>query len=192
MYIFQYILNIFKPGSFTRIHTDTFLFTDLLGHFFSVILPGTLFCRSAHPIHIGVQTKVLMFVRWIEPMRWYPKYPQFQTSILRLSNWYWENNHQNCWSGQIIIFHQPRFSWNKGIPPSRLHFGVRSCEVATIWPGWWFRNPSCQLSWGNGSWNPIVFSRVFVTSQVVQDFWKTGCLAMFILVKGLVLADQNV
>ena len=37
-------------------------------------------------------------------------------------------------SGQIIIFHQPRFSWNKGISLTKPPFGVRSCEVAIIWP----------------------------------------------------------
>ena len=37
-------------------------------------------------------------------------------------------------SGQIIIFHQPRFPWNKGISLTKPPFGVRSCEVAIIWP----------------------------------------------------------
>ena len=37
-------------------------------------------------------------------------------------------------SGQIIIFHQPRFNWNKGISLTKPQFGVRSCEVAIIWP----------------------------------------------------------
>lgn len=32
------------------------------------------------------------------------------------------------------IFHQPRFFWNKGISLPMLPFGVRSCEVAIIWP----------------------------------------------------------
>ncbi len=41
----------------------------------------------------------------------------------------------SMWSGQIIIFHQLRFSWNKGIALPQLPFGVRSCEVAIIWPG---------------------------------------------------------
>ncbi len=47
-------------------------------------------------------------------------------------------------SGQIIIFHQPRFHWNKGISLTKPPFGVRSCEVAIIWPdqcingfSWW-------------------------------------------------------
>ena len=40
----------------------------------------------------------------------------------------------NIWSGQIIIFHQPRFPWNKGISLPQLPFEVRSCEVAIIWP----------------------------------------------------------
>ena len=38
---------------------------------------------------------------------------------------------------QIIIFHQPRFPWNKGIPLPKPLLGVRSCEVAIIWPELW-------------------------------------------------------
>ena len=37
-------------------------------------------------------------------------------------------------SGQIIIFHQPRFPWNEGISLTKPPFEVRSCEVAMIWP----------------------------------------------------------
>ena len=38
-------------------------------------------------------------------------------------------------SGQNIIFHQPRFPWNKGISFTKPPFGGnRSCEVAIIWP----------------------------------------------------------
>ena len=37
-------------------------------------------------------------------------------------------------SGQIMIFHQPRFPWNKGISLAKPPFGVGSCEVAIIWP----------------------------------------------------------
>ena len=37
-------------------------------------------------------------------------------------------------SGQIIIFHQAGFPWNKGISLTKSPFGVRSCEVAIIWP----------------------------------------------------------
>ena len=56
-------------------------------------------------------------------------------------------------SGQIIIFHQPRFPWNKGISLTKPPFGVRSCEVAIIWPDemtWHFQeleflmDPRCQ------------------------------------------------
>ena len=36
------------------------------------------------------------------------------------------------YSGQITIFHQPRFPWNKGISLTKPPFGVRSCEVAII------------------------------------------------------------
>ena len=34
----------------------------------------------------------------------------------------------------LYIFHQPRFPWNKGISLTKPPFGVRSCEVAIIWP----------------------------------------------------------
>ncbi len=39
-------------------------------------------------------------------------------------------------SDQNIIFHQPRFPWNKGshFPSSATFWGPRSCEVAIIWP----------------------------------------------------------
>ncbi len=38
-------------------------------------------------------------------------------------------------SGQIIMLHQPGFSWNKGISLTKPPFGEnRSCEVAIIWP----------------------------------------------------------
>ena len=36
-----------------------------------------------------------------------------------------------------MIFHQPRFPWNKGISLTKPPFGVRSCEVAIIWPDVW-------------------------------------------------------
>ena len=39
-------------------------------------------------------------------------------------------------SGQIIIFHQPSFPWNKKVSLTKPPFGVRSCEVAIIWPDW--------------------------------------------------------
>ena len=41
---------------------------------------------------------------------------------------------RKCISGQIIIFHQPGNSWNKGNSLTKPPFGVRSCEVAIIWP----------------------------------------------------------
>ncbi len=53
-------------------------------------------------------------------------------------------------SGQIIIFHQPRFPWNKGISLTKLPFKVRSCEVAIIWVDiihWTSRNPCSSNGW---------------------------------------------
>ncbi len=40
-------------------------------------------------------------------------------------------------SGQIIIFHQPRFPWNKGISPTKPPFRVTSADVVIIWPDIW-------------------------------------------------------
>ena len=45
-----------------------------------------------------------------------------------------QNGSYNQPSGQIIIFQQPRFPWNKRFPLNKPPFGVRSCEVAIIWP----------------------------------------------------------
>ena len=76
--------------------------------------------------------------------------------ILTIS-WIWPNG---------IIFHQPRFPWNKGISLTKPPFGVRSCEVAIIWPVKWFFgedhysigiyfiNNSKELSFLNGRWLP--------------------------------------
>ena len=53
----------------------------------------------------------------------------------------------NIISGQIIIFHQPRFPWNKGFP--LLNHGVRSCEVAKVWPDYMY------TSFFKVTWNHI-------------------------------------
>ena len=55
-------------------------------------------------------------------------------------------------SGQIIIFHQPRFPWNKGISLTKPPFGVRSCEVAIIWPDSMEKNTFFGLSF----WDPQI------------------------------------
>ncbi len=63
--------------------------------------------------------------------------PKRKTNVVILFNWscvYRKNIWWSKLSGQIIIFHQPRFSWNKGISLTKPPFGVRSCEVAIIWP----------------------------------------------------------
>ena len=48
-------------------------------------------------------------------------------------------------SGQIIVFHQARFPWNKRISLSQLPFGVTSAEVAIIWPDNCFFFPEVGL-----------------------------------------------
>ena len=53
-------------------------------------------------------------------------------------------------SGQIIIFHQPRFPWNKGNSLTKPPFGVRSREVAIIWPAKWKVGPFSTDPWEEG------------------------------------------
>ena len=49
----------------------------------------------------------------------------------------WLNTLGNIYTGQIRIFHTPRCPWNKKISLTKPPFGVRSCEVAIIWPDIW-------------------------------------------------------
>ena len=56
-----------------------------------------------------------------------------------LGGWWVNLNDPKCTykqiSGQVIIFHQPGFAWNKkNSRPKSYLLGVRSCEVAIIWP----------------------------------------------------------
>ena len=51
----------------------------------------------------------------------------------KMAHWYLHE------SGQIIIFHQPRFHWNKGISLTKPQFKVTSAEVAIIWPDEWLK-----------------------------------------------------
>ena len=71
-------------------------------------------------------------------------------------------------SGQIIIFHQPRFPWNKGIPLTKPPFGVRSCEVAIIWPD---QITLLCLFWGRekNSASSLVFEKPFVAEKI---YWQ--------------------
>ena len=55
-------------------------------------------------------------------------------------------------SGQIVIFHQPRFPWNKGISLTKTTFGVRSCEVAIIWPELYEGNLAANLGIKSRTW----------------------------------------
>ncbi len=84
-----------------------------------------------------------MVTVFFSPTCWICKLPESKLSpIISLACFYifrydWSKHiykRKHDISGQIIIFHQPRFPWNKGISPTKLPFGVRSCEVAIIWP----------------------------------------------------------
>ena len=61
-----------------------------------------------------------------------------ETPATPISSWWlnqpiwkiWSSN----WESSSPNRDEPRFPWNKGISLSQLPFGVRSCEVAIIWP----------------------------------------------------------
>ena len=75
-------------------------------------------------------------------------------------------------SGQIIIFHQPRFPWNKGIsltkPPP---FGVRDpCEVAIIWPDESRLGNFPRRVSGTRTFNDVLGP----SKQKLKTFWMVG------------------
>ena len=87
------------------------------------------------------------------------------------------------YSGQIIIFHQPRFPGNKGTSLTKPRFGVRSCEVAIIWPDycnvWTIPNWCGLLSlhatdpFGTSStWLPNAVLLAFITSSSLSLTWR--------------------
>ena len=63
-----------------------------------------------------------------------PRVPVAVLSVQQRVAWASNTPQKIIISAQIKIFHQPRFPWNKGIPLTEPPFGVRSCEVAIIWP----------------------------------------------------------
>ena len=86
-----------------------------------------------------------------------------------------KNSHMQ--SGQIIIFHQPGFPGNKGISLPKPPFGVRSCEVAIIWP-----DASCDPKDALDSGN---FAKAGHTSKAwkrvdewCDDFWTSMSMSM--------------
>ena len=70
-------------------------------------------------------------------------------------------------SGQTIIVHQPRFPWNKKISLTKPPFGVRSCEVAIIWPETWIVPIFSFLhEWHQGSWDGPNYHNSSASKQV--------------------------
>ena len=106
--------------------------------------------------------------RWVQSLQWHECPLNHESTIPHLGGMKLHLHCQKCClkhpetikdnkriSGQIIIFHQPRFPWNKGISLSQLPFGVRSCEVAIIWPGilnMCYKNAILTLTNGNHPW----------------------------------------
>ncbi len=106
---------------------------------------GVLRLQVATPNHITVNCRVTNAVKqtalklWTSVNSFQPLNPGTSCYTLPRSKpvrvifsmkpsviwWIWPNG---------IIFHQPRFPWNKGISLTEPPFRVRSCEVAIIWP----------------------------------------------------------
>ena len=72
----------------------------------------------------------------------------------------------NNMSGQIIIFHQPRFHWNKGISLTKPPFGVSSCEVVIIWPNMWITSSRA----GNNKQNTPYAKHFYIN---YKPYWTT-------------------
>ena len=103
---------------------------------FEPVVSGAIFIRSFKK---NVWTKNTRTWNFRELLDLY-EYRGHDTNTNQKNNaMFWKQITHNCHtccivSGQIIIFHQPRFPWNKGISLTKPPFGVRSCEVAIIWP----------------------------------------------------------
>ena len=99
------------------------------------------YCREVdHQQWTYTATKAPPF--YINPLNFPGKTPQFPGKTPPVFYRIKPLLHQG--SGQIIIFHLPKFPWKKGISLTKPQFGVRSCEVAIIWPDgyrksslWW-------------------------------------------------------
>ncbi len=82
-------------------------------------------------------------------------------------------------SGQIIIFHQSRFPWNKGISLTKPPFGEnRSCEVAIIWPDY-MENIGSSWSTRSHMWQYMCGSRPPIqchVSRTPQEIHNRGPL----------------
>ena len=77
--------------------------------------------------------------------------------------------------GQIIIFHQPRFPWNKGISlPKRYLLGWRSCEIAILWQNQIHRMISSLTPLHRGTKNRHVSTR-----HLLVFLWKSRGEMMF-------------
>ena len=81
------------------------------------------------------------------------------------------------WSGQITIFHQPRFPWNKGISLTKPPFGVRSCEVAIIWPDLMMSNTQILSS------SPIRIHPQVYQADVQNACCPEGCYTVIPIIR---------
>ena len=130
---------------------------------------------------LGKQTKTSWFQAIWKIVVKLDRFPNFWGENLKTIK---PRSRKNHVSGEIIIFHQPRFPWNKRISLTKPPFGVRSCEVAIIWPdvslprchvgfpqdfvhdldlkvSIWWKNPQCLAFFGEGVKVRLVFWEIF-------------------------------
>ena len=122
-------------------------------HFFGIPRFDKQTLEAANLPHVTYTPKFIVYLEWIhicwsrgwnmlDIFQWSKffrslrtKHPKETTTSTTLPPIIMEGQNLSLQhSGQIIIFHQSRFPWNKGISLPKLPFGVRSSEVAIIWP----------------------------------------------------------
>ncbi len=94
-----------------------------------VALCAAVVCFSKEFGRLRVEFSISLFETWVFCCISHAKYPMQICVCIYIYSYV-----GMYISGQKTILHQPRFPWNKGISLHQLYFGVRSCEVAIIWP----------------------------------------------------------
>ena len=132
-----------------------------------------------HDANATLLSWILELVQYRSTSSWYPTIGSLQSF---LGSWVEIGIHS--WMESNIIFHQPRFPWNKGISLTKPPFGVRSCEVAIIWPDYcilneenhFFCSPISHLLFFYLRWSFVgkisnLKKRKTTTTMLARGFW---------------------
>ena len=138
-------IGLVKLVSLVDLHHFTIKWNYLLACFFIIIRCKSSFLALFAFFMFFQFQKIFWVVFSFKPFVNNPNNPP-RPNLLRMATL--PNHHPQTLpptpnkSGQIKIYHQPRFPWNKGISLPQLHFGVRSCEVARTNPNTSSRSPA--------------------------------------------------